>query len=124
MTGLSRRSEWEQHLQELASQGGPADDWETYRDAYEPEVEDAARAYFHGCPHCPVSNGPEDMFNAGKTNFAACHTHRTVWCLGSILDTHHETAEEQRARWAQFQHYTYVSMTQGRGAHGAGRTSR
>ena len=67
-------------------------------------------ALFHGCPQCPPDRGPDDIYHAGKAHRAACHEHRTTWCLGAnLLDSwKHETEAEQRTRWREIEGYACV----------------
>ena len=70
------------------------------------------RNHFWGCPHCPLDRGPENIYNAGKSHQAACHTHRTTWWLGSNLFSgwKEETEEEQRERWREIEGYEEVVL--------------
>lgn len=63
--------------------------------------------FLHGCPECPVSRGPEDIYNAGKGHRAACHTHKTTWFLGSNLFSswRYETEQGQRDRYREIEDY-------------------
>lgn len=66
--------------------------------------------HWWGCPECPTSKGPDDVYNAGRTHVAACHTHRTTWILGANLFSswRDETEAEQRARYAEIEGYRRV----------------
>lgn len=63
--------------------------------------------HFHGCPECPPSKGPDNIYNAGRAHRAACHTHRMSWLLGSNLFSswRNETEAEQRERFREIEDY-------------------
>ena len=66
--------------------------------------------HFHGCPRCPESQGPDDIYHAGKSHTGVCHTHRTSWWLGSNLISSwgDQTEDEQRERWNEIANYEDV----------------
>lgn len=67
--------------------------------------------HFHGCPECPQSEGPDNIYNAGRLHCGACHTHRTTWVLGSNLlsSWKDETEDEQRERYREIEGYRDVT---------------
>jgi hypothetical protein len=66
--------------------------------------------HWWGCPHCPKTKGPDDVYNAGSTHVAACHTHRTTWRLGSNLFSSWkgETEAYQRERYREIEGYARI----------------
>ena len=56
--------------------------------------------HFHGCPLCPESRGPENVYDAGKAHIGACHRHRTAWNLGSnLISSWRDTLAECGGDW-------------------------
>lgn len=77
----------------------------------DPRTSTEEHALFYGCPECPASRGPDDIYNAGKAHRAACHTHRTSWFIGSNLlgVWKYETEQEQRERYREIEGYGDVT---------------
>ena len=75
------------------------------------DVGESERDFFHGCPECPETMGPDNIYNAGKLHRGACHEHHTTWILGSNLFSswRDETEEQQRTRYREIETYADVS---------------
>lgn len=73
----------------------------------EQAVNDREQHLYHGCSECPPQRGPDDIYNAGRSHWGACHVHRTAWWIGSNLFSswRDETEAEQRERYREIEGY-------------------
>lgn len=66
----------------------------------ETETREIERDHFHGCPHCPESRGPDNVYDAGKLHRGACHEHGTTWVIGiNLLSSWRNTLDEADGDW-------------------------
>ena len=75
-----------------------------------PRQPETDNAHFWGCPMCPRSQPPDDVYNAGRTHIGVCHQHRIGWRLGANLFSSwkDETEQQQRERYREIEDYRRV----------------